>query len=80
MAAASRPASGFAPSSGMASELTAPDDTAIWSVHLLIGIIDHAHNGALDLLQRAAAERAQPTGSSCLTEPVADNSCRGKVT
>jgi hypothetical protein len=45
-----------------ASDVTALSDPASWSGHLLIGIIDHERNGALDLLRRAARWRAHPPG------------------
>jgi len=46
-----------------ASDVTTLNDAASWSGHLLIGIIDHDHNSALDLFRRAVRWRAHPPSS-----------------
>jgi hypothetical protein len=45
-----------------ASDVTTLNDAASWSGYLLIGIIDHDHNSALDLFRRAVRWRAHPPG------------------
>jgi hypothetical protein len=50
-------ARGFAYTGQDGPEPTTPDDAACGSGHLLIGIIDHGHNDALDLLRRVVRWR-----------------------
>jgi hypothetical protein len=52
--------SGLPMPGGTAPELTTPDDAACGSGNLMIAIIGHGHNGALDLLLARCALTCSP--------------------